>query len=43
MRLIFRKLISYNFPDLAVLSLNEVPNEIAIETVGMIDITTQVT
>lgn len=41
MRLIFRKLISYNFPDLAVLSLNEVPNEIAIETVGMIDITSQ--
>lgn len=38
MRLIFRKLISYNFPDLAVLSLNEIPNEVAIETVGMVSL-----
>lgn len=28
----------FNFPDIAVLSLNEIPNEIAIETVGSIDI-----
>ncbi|WP_314061235.1 flagellar biosynthesis protein FlhA [uncultured Vagococcus sp.] len=38
MRLIFRKLISYNFPDLGVLSLNEIPNEVAIETVGMVSL-----
>lgn len=37
-RVTFKKLISYNFPNLAVLSLNEVPNEVAIETVGMISI-----
>ncbi|MGO2084111.1 flagellar biosynthesis protein FlhA [Vagococcus sp.] len=35
-RLVFKKLISYNFPELAVLSLNEIPNEIGIETCGMI-------
>ena len=29
-RLAFRKLIAFNFPDVAVLSLNEIPNEIAI-------------
>lgn len=29
-------LIAFNFPDLPVLSLNEVPNEIGIETRGMI-------
>lgn len=29
-------LLAFNFPDLAVLSLNEVPNETPIETVGMI-------
>ena len=32
-----RNLISFNFPDLAVLSLNEVPNEVGIETEGMVD------
>ncbi|MEG0286088.1 MAG: flagellar biosynthesis protein FlhA [Vagococcus sp.] len=37
-RVMFKKLISYNFPNLAVLSLNEVPNEVAIETVGMISL-----
>ena len=35
-RVTFKKLISYNFPNVAVLSLNEVPNEVQIETVGMI-------
>lgn len=34
-----KNLISFNFPDLAVLSLNEIPNDIDIETGGMIDIT----
>ncbi|WP_340643196.1 flagellar biosynthesis protein FlhA [Vagococcus fluvialis] len=37
-RLTFRKLISYNFPEVAVLSLNEVPNEVEIETVGMLSL-----
>ncbi|KRM96855.1 flagellar biosynthesis protein FlhA [Liquorilactobacillus aquaticus DSM 21051] len=37
-RLAFRKLISFNYPNMAVLSLNEIPNEIAIETVGNINI-----
>ncbi|WP_270311805.1 flagellar biosynthesis protein FlhA [Ligilactobacillus agilis] len=37
-RLAFRKLIAFNFPDLAVVSLNEVPNEITIEAVGMIEV-----
>lgn len=37
-RLAFRKLIAFNFPNLAVLSLNEIPNEIAIETIGSIAI-----
>ncbi|AEB30636.1 flagellar biosynthesis protein FlhA [Carnobacterium sp. 17-4] len=32
-----KNLISYNFPDLTVVSLNEVPNDIPIETVGMIE------
>lgn len=32
-----KNLISFNFPDLAVLSLNEVPNEINLETAGMIE------
>lgn len=36
-RLAFRKLISFNFPDIAVLSLNEIPNEIMIETVGNLE------
>lgn len=37
-RLMFKKLISYNFPNLAVISLNEVPNEVEIETVGMLSL-----
>jgi flagellar biosynthesis protein FlhA len=37
-RLPFKKMIAFNFPDLAILSLNEIPNEIAIETVGSIEI-----
>lgn len=37
-RLAFRKLIAFNFPEMAVISLNEVPNEITIEAVGMIEI-----
>lgn len=32
-----RNLLAYNFPDLAVLSLNEVPNEIAITAEGMVE------
>ena len=37
-RLAVRKLIAFNFPDIAVLSLNEIPNEIMIESVGSIEI-----
>lgn len=37
-RLAFRKLIVFNYPDLAILSLNEIPNEIMIETIGSIEI-----
>lgn len=33
-----RNLISFNFPDIAVLSLNEVPNDVGLETVGMIEL-----
>ncbi|HZK37647.1 MAG TPA: flagellar biosynthesis protein FlhA [Clostridia bacterium] len=33
----FRNLISFNFPNTAVLSINEVPNDIEIEAVGMVD------
>ena len=32
-----KNLIHYNFPELAVLSLNEVPNEIAITAAGMVE------
>lgn len=32
-----KNLISFNFPDIAVLSLNEVPNDVSIETEGMIE------
>lgn len=35
-RTAFRKLLSFNFPDLAILSLNEIPNEVGIEAVGQI-------
>ena len=31
-----RNLLSFNFPDLTVLSLNEIPNECAIESTGMV-------
>lgn len=34
-------LLNFNFPDVAVLSLNEVPNEIGLETQGMISATEQ--
>ncbi|MFT8459007.1 MAG: flagellar biosynthesis protein FlhA [Liquorilactobacillus ghanensis] len=37
-RLVFKKLISMNYPDIAVISLNEVPNEIKIVTVGTIEL-----
>lgn len=33
-----KNLISFNFPDIAVLSLNEVPNEVDLETGGVIEI-----
>lgn len=36
-RAAFRNLISFNFPNTAVLSINEVPNDIEIEAVGMVD------
>lgn len=36
-RLAFRNLIAFNFPNIPVLSLNEVPNDIEIEGVGMVD------
>lgn len=35
-RMAFRKLLSFNFPDMAVLSLNEIPNEVGIEAVGQL-------
>lgn len=34
----FRKLLSFNFPDLAIMSLNEIPNEIGIEAVGQVQV-----
>jgi flagellar biosynthesis protein FlhA len=37
-RLVFKKLISMNYPDIAVISLNEIPNEIKIATVGTIEL-----
>lgn len=37
-RLTLKKLISYNFPNLAVVSLNEVPNEVEIATVGSLSL-----
>lgn len=40
-RAAMRNLISFNFSDIAVLSLNEIPNEIGLETVGMIEIANQ--
>ncbi|OLS03757.1 flagellar biosynthesis protein FlhA [Tissierella creatinophila] len=36
-RVPFKNLISFNFPNLKVLSLNDVPNDIEIEALGMVD------
>lgn len=36
-RVAFRNLISFNFPNLKVLSLNDVPNDVEIEALGMVD------
>lgn len=36
-RVAFKNLISFNFPNLKVLSLNDIPNDIEIEALGMVD------
>ncbi len=36
-RVAFKNLISFNFPNLKVLSLNDVPNDVEIEALGMVD------
>lgn len=36
-RVAFKNLINHNFPDISVLSLNEVPNDVEIESVGMVE------
>lgn len=36
-RVALRNLISFNFPNIAVLSINEIPNDIEIEAVGLVD------
>lgn len=36
-RTAFRNLISFNFPNVAVLSITEIPNDIEIEAVGLVD------
>lgn len=36
-RVAFKNLISFTFPHLPILSLNEVPNDVEIEVLGMID------
>lgn len=36
-RVALKNLISHNFPNLAVLSLNEIPNDVEIEAVGMVE------
>ena len=36
-RVALKNLISYTFPQIAVLSLNEIPNNIEIEVLGMVD------
>lgn len=36
-RTAFKNLISFNFPDIAVLSINEIPNDIEIEAVGLVE------
>lgn len=35
-RAAFKNLISFNFPNIAVLSINEIPNDIEIEAVGVV-------
>lgn len=36
-RVAFRNLISFNFPNMAVFSINEIPNDIEIEAVGLVN------
>ncbi len=36
-RVAFKNLISFNFPNLKVLSLNDIPNDVEIEALGMVD------
>ena len=36
-RTAFKNLISFNFPDIAVLSINEIPNDVEIEAVGLVE------
>lgn len=36
-RVAFKNLIAFNFPNLKVLSLNDVPNDVEIEALGMVD------
>ena len=36
-RAALRNLISFNFPNMAVLSINEIPNDIEIEAVGLVE------
>jgi flagellar biosynthesis protein FlhA len=36
-RTAFKNLISFNFPNLSVLSITEVPNDVEIEAVGLVD------
>lgn len=36
-RVAFKNLITFNFPNIGVLSLNEVPNDIEIQAIGMVD------
>ena len=36
-RTAFKNLISFNFPNIAVLSITEIPNDIEIEAVGLVD------
>lgn len=36
-RVAFRNLISFNFPSIPVLSLNEIPNDIEIKAVGLVE------
>ena len=36
-RVALKNLISFNFPNIAVLSINEIPNDVEIEAVGLVD------